>query len=381
MMKRLLVTFAMLGALLTWVLAASETEPAAQENGLEIGGALRVNYAYLDSSSQNRSKEGDLTFEVFRIDVNHSHESLLMSAQYRWYGYMDVIHHGWIGCDLGDILQAELGVTQVPFGLLPYASHNWWFGVPFYVGLEDDYDMGLKLIANKSPWEAQLAFFKNEEWGSALTTERYSIDVVRSLELEAENEEVNQLNARLAYKAKEGKLAGTKIGVSGQAGELYNTITDRCGSHWAAAVHVNGKCGPFGLMLEAARYEYSPANPPGIDHRTVVMGGYADAYRVAAKGNVYQANVSYEKPVQWGPVSSLTFYNDYSILDKDEQSFEDSRLNTAGCMISAGDLYVLIDAITGKNMVWLGGSEDPMASGEEDAKWHTRFNVNFGYYF
>jgi len=378
-MKRLLVTFGIVGAVLAWGMVAPGTAFAAQENGLEIGGALRVNYAYLNFDDHSESKEGDLTFELFRIDANHSYESLLLSAQYRWYGYMDVVHHAWIGYEFADTLQAQLGVTQVPFGLLPYASHNWWFGLPFYVGLEDDYDMGLKLIASKSPWEVQLAFFKNGEWGSASKTERYSIDIVRALE--EENEEANQLNARLAYRIEGGKLAGSEIGVSGQVGELYNATTDECGSHWAAAAHLNGKCGPFGLMLEAARYEYDPENPPGVDDTTVVMGGYADAYRVAAKGNAYQVNLSYELPVQWGPVSMLTFYNDYGILDKDEQSFQDSQSDTIGCMLSAGDLYVLIDVIMGKNMVWLGGGDDPMASGEDDAEWHTRFNVNFGYYF
>ena len=359
-----------------------EKEEVAKEEkseyDIKIGGALRVNYAYMSFSEPSEAKKGDMAFDIFRLDVDGSYNDFLISAQYRWYSYQDVIHHGWVGYNFNEKWQGRLGVVQAPFGILPYASHNWWFGVPYYVGLEDDYDMGLKLIRKDGPWDLQLAFFKNDEWGDASKLERYSYDIVNSLD--QSNEETNQFNARLAYTFEHGDFGKTEIGLSGQWGQLYNNDTDDEGDHWAAAAHLNGFYGPFNLMLEAAYYEYDPENPAGIDDKTVVMGAFADSFHVAAEGALYVAGLSYDLAVDWGPVTKMTFYDDYSILVKDEDDFEDSQINTLGFLISADPVYTYVDLIMGKNMLYLDGPRDSLAAGESTG-WHTRFNINVGYYF
>ena len=345
---------------------------------VKIGGALRVNYAYMSFDEPNESKKGDMSFDIFRLEIDGSYNDFLISAQYRWYSYQDVIHHGWVGYNFNEKWQGQLGVTLVPFGILPVASHNWWAGVPYYVGLDDDYDMGLKLIRKDGPWDLQLAFFKNEEWGNASKLERYSYDIVDSLD--QSNEETNQINARLAYTFEHGDFGKTEIGLSGQWGQLYNNDTDDEGDHWATAAHLNGSYGPFNLMLEAAYYEYDPENPDGIDDKTVVMGAFADAFYVAAKGALCVAGLSYDLPVDWGPVTKLTFYDDYSILVKNEDDFKDSQINTLGFLISADPIYTYVDLIMGKNMLYLDGPRDSLAAGDSSG-WHTRFNINVGYYF
>ncbi len=348
---------------------------------ISIGGALRVNYSNADFSDQKKDRGGDLSFDIFRLDVNGQYNDILISAQYRWYSYMDVIHHGWIGYNFTDNLQGQLGLTKVPFGLLPYASHNFWFGVPYYVGLEDDYDMGAKLLYKDGPLDIQFAFFKNGDLGSSGDTERYSFDVINSGGLSTSNEEDNQFNLRLAYTFDHGDLGNTELGFSGEWGMLYNTETEDHGDHWAAAVHLNGHYGPFNLMLEAARYEYDPENPDGADDDIIQMGAFCSKYEVAAKGNLYVANLSYDLPVDFGPVKKLTFYNDYSMLDKDAGDGDNSHINTLGCMVSAGPVYTYIDFIMGRNMVWLGSeATQPLGNGKDD-DWHMLFNVNVGYYF
>ncbi|MBN2232169.1 MAG: hypothetical protein JW781_05035 [Deltaproteobacteria bacterium] len=348
---------------------------------ISIGGALRVNYGYGDWNDQQKDRGGDFNFDIFRLDVNGQYNDLLISAQYRWYSYMDVIHHGWVGYNFTDKLQGQLGVTQVPFGLLPYASHNFWFGVPYYVGLEDDYDMGAKLLYNDGPLNLQFAFFKNEEWGSSGKTARYSFDVIDDGGLASSNSEDNQFNLRAACTLDHGDLGSTEIGFSGEWGMLYNSITEDHGDHWAAAVHLNGNYGPWNLMLEAARYEYDPENPDGVSDDSILMGAFAGSYEVASEGNIYVANLSYDVPVSWGPVTNLTFYDDYSILDKDSGDGDDSHINTLGCLISANPIYTYVDFIMGRNMAWLGSdAAQPLAGGEDD-DWHMLFNVNIGYYF
>jgi len=361
-----------------------KVEVEVEEPRLDIGGALRFNYALRSVEEDSKARGGDLEFDIFRIDVDGRYKDLLLSAQYRWYSYMDVIHHGWVGYDFSDRWQIQAGVTQVPFGLLPYASHSFWFGVPYYIGLEDDYDMGVKTVYFSEPWDLQLGFFKNGEWGNPSRLERYSYDVVKdSANFPGQdNEETNQVNARLAYMFDHGGVGATEVGLSGQYGRLYNSTTDDNGDHWAGAVHLNGFYGPFNLMLQAARYAYNPENPTGVGDDQILMGAFAAAAPVASEGTVYVANVAYGLPVKWGPISKLTFYNDYSILVKDEDDFKDSQINTLGCLVTAGPVFTYIDFILGKNAQFLGGGSEAFgAAGDSDDDWNARFNINVGYYF
>lgn len=351
----------------------------ADATKFKIGGALRFNYRNTDYNDVGKSKGGDMTFDIFRLDVKGQHNDLLFDAQYRWYSYMNVIHHGWFGYNFNENWQGQMGVTQVPFGLLPYASHNWWFSLGYYVGLEDDYDMGVKTVYKNGPFDLQLAFFKNGEWGNASKLERYSFDVVTSGD--QQNEETNQLNARLAYTWKHAEKFSTEFGVSGQWGQLYNNTSDSNGAHWAGAFHVNGNYGPFNLMLEVAKFQYDPDNPTGVSDRTVQMGAFGASYPVASEGTLYIAGLAYTVPVNWGPITSLQFYNDYSHITKDESGFEDSQLNTLGFLISANPLYIYVDWVYGKNAIWVGGPGNSMAEGDSEADWHSLFNINFGYYF
>lgn len=365
--------------------ATGSSEPLAKgDDHLDIGGALRFNYTYDDDDrwhEAGKEKGGDLKFDLFRLDVNGSYSDVLISAQYRFMEDTHFIHHGWLGYDLTEKTSVQFGLTQVPFGLLPYASHNYWFGIPYYLGLEDDYDLGLKLLHKDGPLDLQLAFFKNGDFGSAADLERYSYDLVT--EGAQANEETNQFNLRLAYALGHGELGSTELGVSGEWGQLYNADTGDTGDHWAAAAHLNGNYGPFNLMLEVADYAYRPENPTGVSDETVRVGAFGWGHDVAAEGTVYVAGLSYDLPVNWGPVSQLTFYNDYSRLVKDAGDFEDSEINTLGCLISAGPVYTYVDVIMGKNATWLGsvGADGFGAGRNRDDGWSTKFNINVGYYF
>ncbi|MCB2192138.1 MAG: hypothetical protein KQI62_11270 [Deltaproteobacteria bacterium] len=354
-------------------------EPGAKEPKIKVGGALRFNYRNTSFNDAQKSKGGDGTFDIFRLDVDGKYNDLIISAQYRWYSYMNVIHHGWVGYDFNDHSQGQLGITQVPFGLLPYASHNWWFGVPYYLGLADDYDMGGKWKYTPGPWDLQLAFFKNGEWGNAGKLERYSFDVVTSGD--QQNEETNTVNARLAYTFKPAAKTSIEVGVSGMFGQLYNNTSDSSGTRWAVGPHVNAKFGQFGVQLEAVRYQYNPDNPDGVSDDTVLLGAFASSYPVASEATVLVGNLSYDVPVKWGPITGLQFYNDFSMSMKEKSGWEDSYINTLGCLISSGPIYTYVDLVMGKNMVWLGGPSNALAEGDPNAEWTALFNINVGYYF
>jgi len=358
--------------------AVNETA-VADSSGIQafdIGGALRFNYSWKDFDDSTQSKRGDIGLDIFRLNVDGQYENILLSAEYRFYSFMDTIHHGWIGYDFGEHGQVQAGITQVPFGLLPFASHSFWFGTTYYIGLEDDYDMGIKYINDSGPWNLQLAAFKNAELGNADDLERYSYDPVTTGA--ARNEETNTFNGRLAYTFGKDSECSNELGLSGQWGELFNRDTDDSGDHWAAAAHLDSRCGRWNLQLELGRYEYNPRNPAGVSNDSITFGAFAFAHEVAAEGYFGVANIAYNVPVNWPRVDVVTCYNDFSILHKDERRFNDSLLNTTGCLIGIGPTFTYIDLIRGRNALFLG--DGSLAGGGND-EWETRININLGYYW
>lgn len=356
-------------------LAQGQTEDEAAD-GVTMGGALRFNLFWNDFSETVESKRGAGGLDLFRISADGSFRDILVSAEYRYYPFMDVIHHGWIGYEFADESRLQAGITRVPFGLLPYAAHNFWFGAPYYLGLSDDYDLGVKYTRTTGAWDWRVAFFKNGELSNAASVDRYSLDVVAAGG--SANEEANQVNLRGAYTFGAGTSCSHEAGLSAQAGEIYNAETDRSGSHWAGAGHLDTRCGRWNLQLQAARYGYSPENPPGMPDDVIRLGGFGSSYDVASRASVLVANMAYNLPVSWAAVDQVTCYNDYSVVLKDDDRFEDSRLNTTGCLVGVGPLFVYLDLIRAENMIFFG---DGSLAGGGETGWDTRFNINVGYYW
>ncbi|MDX1455194.1 MAG: porin [Gammaproteobacteria bacterium] len=358
----------------------SSDEESSSKDYNELGGSFWTNFAWRDYSETSKSRGGDFRIDPFRLDVNGREGNVIWSAQHRWYQYMDVIHHAWVGYQFDEETDMAIGISQVPFGIQPYASHSYWFGVPYYVGLEDDYDTGVRYRTKKGNWDIQLGFYSNPEYANPGVLARYSFDIVSDGTFN--NEEINQGNVRLAYDISSGDDSNTELGLSVRRGQLYNSDTELTGDHWAAAVHFDGDYGPWGVELEAIRYEYAPEYPAGVDPRKVANGAFTGSYIIAAEADLYVANLSRDFDVDWGPISGLRCYSDYSVLKKDPEGWEDTELHTLGCGISAGSVYTFVDFIRGKNHHFLGTpAAIAFAEGEQDPRWKTRFNINIEVYF
>lgn len=353
-----------------------EAPPPEEEEGVDVGGALRFNVVYRDDVDNSVGKRGESGLDIFRLNVDGSIDDILVSAEYRFYSYMNTLHHGWIGYEFEDQSQVQVGISQVPFGLLPFAAHNAWFGVPYYVGLADDYDMGVKYVRQDGPWSSHLAFYKNEELNDATNLDRYSYDLVR--EGEQQNEDVNQFNARLAYTLGQGSNCETELGSSLEAGQAYNTVTRDRGDHWAAALHLDSRCGRWNFQLQGASYRYDVANPPGVDSDVVRVGAFSGAYDIASDADILVANVAYNLPSPWTAIDSITCYNDYSRLNKALDGAGDSQINTLGCALGSGPIFTYVDLILARNMPFFG--DGSLAAGGED-DWQSRLNINIGYYW
>jgi len=366
---------------------------AQEEPQLDIGGALRFNYNLSSWKDGQKSRGGDLGYDVFRINAKAKYKGVKLNAEYRLYstGFGGgMLKQGWVGYDFNKNNEIQIGLTQVPFGITQYNSHNWFFNLGYYVGLEDDHDMGIKYMYTNDNWDFRLAFFKNAEelqFGNNIdiSDSRYSYDV-SSIDLDADgnldirNKEINQFNGKVNYKF--GENIKNKVGISAQYGGLYNLDTEETGNHYAFAAHYELNAGKLNVKAQAANYKYNPENPAGQPDNVIAMGAYGFPYLTAAEANMYTLAVAYSVPVSWGPISNLQFYNDFGMLDKAKSTFENSYMNVTGVLVSAGQVYTYIDYAAGKDQPWLGPNwTDGLASGDPNAEWHARFNINIGYYF
>ncbi len=352
-----------------------------------MGGALRFNYNSSSWKGNQTERGGDFGFDVFRVNAKAAYKGLKLNAEYRFYssGFGGgMLKQGWIQYDFKDNSQFQLGLTQVPFGITTYNSNSWFFSLNYYVGLEDDHDMGLKYSRSSDKWDLDLAFFKNAEENSFknlsdVDDSRYAYDV-GSLGNTYRNKELNQFNAKVNYKF--GKTLKSKLGASAQYGALLNLDTEDIGNRNAFAVHYEATYNKWNLKAQFTSYNYNPEAPNGESDDMIAMTAYGAPYMVASKATLYTIGLNHTFPVEWGPISSVMVYNDFGYMDKNLDEFEDTMMNDFGFLLTAGSVYTYIDFAAGKNQPWLGKAwTNGLASGNPDADWEMRCNINIGYYF
>lgn len=361
------------------LVALEEAQAAAAEPAIEFGGAVRLNYAWRDYDEGNKDRVGDFELELFRINVDGAIGDVLLSAEWRRYNDFQAIHHGWLGYDFNETLQAQVGIHQVPFGLLPYASHSFWFGGTYYLGFEDDYDTGIKFIHRPNDdWTLHYAFYKNPEYADDGRFGRYSFDLVTGGE--HQNSEIDQLNFRAERHIELGAAARLDLGVSIEGGRIWNEITRSKGDRWAAAAHLNADVGPWNMQLQALRYAFNPENPAGLSNDFVQTGAFDFPFLMASEGDVYSVNLARSLPVSFGPVDGMSCYNDFTLIDPRVADSAESLQNVTGCSVSAGGVFAYFDWVSGKNM-WFAGGDGIGLNGASAGRWRSRFNVNLGFYF
>lgn len=355
------------------------------EEGITIGGALRYNFK-VEYYEDDDISANDIqwTWDSWRLNVRGKKDGFLLDFEYRFYPSSNVhfIHHGWGGYRWNNNTQLEVGVTQVPFGDLPYASHSYWFSTAYYLGLENDYDMGLKLTHKWNNFDLAAAYFlQADPQGMGGVSSRYSYDVVPVEG--ATYEEKNQVNLRAAYVIDMGYFGNIEFGLSGEYGQLYNDNLgdDAYSSRYAGAVHLDATVGQINLKAHTILYDYLAEDAFGDDLETVIMGAYGRTYPVASTAILYTAGLAYTLPFDIGP-ATITFYNDYTYMAKDNDDFENTKQNVFGASIAAGPVFTHVDLIAAYSHPWI--TQDlgvGLGAGPADPEWNYRFNINMGYYF
>ncbi len=398
-MKNLNTTVKILIPLLAILLILPLSNLLAQDDeGFTFGGAVRYNIIATNYESDATPLSRTFTWDTWRLNIDGRKAGIDLSFEYRFYPTFGThfIHHGYIGYGFSDDVYMKLGVMQVPFGITPYASHSWWFQIPYYVGLEDDYDIGIKFdITSIEKLKLSLAYFRQAEpegpkFGGDVTfgnagPGRYSYDIV-STGAGANIRELNTFNFRAAYNI----TKSVEIGASAQVGQIYNAVQDEAKTATAFAGHTVINHAGFNFKGEYIVYDYNAVDDMGNDMEVVQMGAYGYEYfggenysgGVAAEATIYVAGLAYSIPVSFGPISNIQPYVDYSVVDKKNPDFYDTQHLIPGFLVSAGGIYTYVDFAFGKNQPWL--TEDfgkGLGTGVEDPGWNMRFNINLGYYF
>lgn len=398
------------------VMPGSKVFAGDDEDYLHVGGAIRYNVVSQHYEHSASATSHYATWDTWRLNVSAMYSGVSLVFEYRFYPTFNThfIKEGHLGYSFSDNLSMQLGVTQVPFGNITYNSHSWWFMSGYYVGLEDDHNMGLKFDYDVNDrFNIMAAYFRQQDpagpahnvapyAGPGAGT--YSYNVIPDADgvlsgSPAHIRELNQLNVRLGY-----MLAPTfEVGVSGQLKGLYNSVLDDAEYGHALAVHADGTFGNWSTKVQFINYDYAARNDDGVLMDRVQMGAYGDPYYgdgVAARANILSVGGGRSIDVDWGPISNIMPYVDYALMTKDGSlevdgqmfDFEDSHMLVPGFLITAGNIWTYVDFALGKNHPWLTDNFGTgMGAGQldeagrpipaEDLDWNLRFNINIGYYF
>jgi hypothetical protein len=362
---------------------ANEQVENASKDGINLGGAIRTNYSHTSYNDGNKNRGGDFDFDIFRLNLNGSIGDVFLNAEIRFFDYMTAVKYAYVGYQFSEDWQVQAGIAQVPFGNWPYNSHNYFFSTNYYLGLEDDHDLGVLFKRQLSDnWQLDLGFFKNDELGGVdgyvgSRADRYSYDVV-GVRLDGDGVfddpaqpigEYNTFSGRFGYHLVQGELK-TELGVSALAGSLHNGQT-KAGNYNAWALHSNSYYHNWNLQLQYSEYQY---DIDGVERMAV--GAYAFYDSIAAQATSATVNLAYSLPVEWGPVTGLQFYNNYGLVYDKSDNSRDTMMNVTGVSVAAGGFFTYFDLVHAKNQPFVGGS----ASGDS-TETERRFNINIGYYF
>lgn len=367
-------------------LAAPVTE------NLDIGGAVRARIDY----DPDRDIE-KLSFDTAFLTATYNSDSWIGAAKYRFYGdaypyeYTDKIgdisfaEYAWIGYKFDESRQLQVGLNKIPFGLQPYFGSTFFESLGNVIGLEDIQDLGVKYIQQQGDWNLQLGYYlrpADQGEGTSRGGRTYATSVATADDYVvdgSDNHERDILVGRLARNLKLGAW-NSEIGASALTSSLENQDTGDSGRRNALAVHYLGKNGPWGVQLQATRQEMTPENP-GSDE-LVSFGSFDGTFNVAAKGDLYVADLSYDIAGTFGWFSGVKVYGNYSLFDKDESSFEDSQRFILGTSFSLKDLWIAVEWLHGKHDPYIGGGSytQSLGAGGSD-RWENQLYTNIGYYF
>ncbi|MDD4514499.1 porin [Massilibacteroides sp.] len=378
-----------------FVFASYHIGVAQEKEYIKIGGALRFNTIVENYEESNNDLDVGMKLDTWFLNADAHYSGFDLSLQYRFYSDIknNFLHHAYVGYKINNQWYTKLGVFQRPFGIADFASHSWWFQIPYYMGLEDTYGTGIGTSYSHNKWKVDIAYFHqappkgsvaDDSADNAVGNGRYSYAIVPTtgiadgVRTDASIRELNQWNGRVRYSL----LKDLELGLSLQLGGIYNSVSDhyKWGLNWA--LHAVYNPGRWNIKAEAIGYDFNAESDNGKTLDVIQMAAYGSAYDVASKGNVYLAGIAYTFPVNKRFITSIQPYFDYSVVVKAKSEYHNSVHIVPGVLIKSGPIYTYIDYAIGKNQPWLTSYfGQGLGEGKSDARWNGRLNINIGYYF
>lgn len=371
---------------------AQQASAVEINDNLDLGGAIR---ARLDYDPDRDVSE--FNFDTLFLTADYQSDTWTAAAKYRFYGdaypyrYTDNVgdiafaEYAWVGYKFSPTQQLQVGQTAIPFGLPAYFGSTFFESLGNVIGLEDTQNIGFKYLQQSGAWNVQAAYYPipvEQGRGTSRGGRTYGTSVATADDYViggSDNHEKNIFVGRLARQFEVGGWR-SEIGLSGLASTLENQDTDKDGHRFATAIHFTGKHGAWGVQAQAGRQQMTPKNP--IDDHLVSFGSFDGTFNVAAKGNLYVADLSYDIPGQYGWFSGIKLYANYSLFDKDDSAYLDSQRFIAGSSFSLGPLWIALEWLHGKNDPYIGGSDYTQSLGAGGSnRWENQLYSNIGYYF
>lgn len=368
--------------LMPFCLTAQSSDSLFNKTKVDIGGALRFNYNLSSWKTNQVKRGGDFGFEVFRINVDAIHKRWEIHLDQRFYANDfggAFLKYGWFQYNLNSISHIKLGLIPSYFGAQQFNSHSWFFNLPFYLGFEDDHDMGISYDIDAKNYSLDIAYYKNSETltfsdNGPISDSRYNYD------FSGANKEINQVTTRFNFKLNNdsSKLIGATI----QYGGIWNIDTQEVGSQFAIGIHTDLTFDRLNIKAQYLNYDNQPKNAEGQSRDWIEMTAYGFPYNTAAKASILSISLAYTFELSHSFINSIQIYNNYSYMDKSISAWEDTQMNILGALFNANPMYIYVDAGMGKHQPWLGPQwTNALTTGDPSNDWEVRFNINFGYYY
>ncbi|MEC6439790.1 hypothetical protein, partial [Acinetobacter baumannii] len=254
-------------------------------------------------------------------------------------------------------------------------------------GWEDVHNLGVKYDFNDGTNEAQLAFYPTDGGtyrGKSKDSSRFSINPVNaddSVPQGTNTKEKNSIVVRGAHTFKNvlgQENFSTQLGASAWYSTIENKRSGQDGDRQVYSVFSNTNYNQWNLQLLAGYQDIDNADTQYKDHLT--LGGFDYSFNSATKGQIYSAELSYLFPQQFGPITSVRPYLNYSSYRKEQDGFKNSTRFIPGIAFNYQKLTVQAELLMGKHDPYLGDSEGLAAGGSND-KWNKKAFVIFAYYF
>lgn len=371
------------------VAASTQTEQKKDKSGasLNVFGGVEAGYSLVEHDEHG----GSLSLSDLQLGVSgDAGNGITYAAEYRWGESGDGIgvsgatsheymHYAWAAYNFGadDSSQIKGGYFQVPFGNLPFGYQSFYAPMRYYMGFNDEQAAGIGYKYEHNGWRFDIAAFKNDDFGQSSTYGGNTSDA----------DGYNRINGGVVRLGRTLDLGGDNslnLSASVRGGQLV-VPGDHTGSHWAGALAATANLGLWTVSAQANDYRYNvPGSVAGGDQSFVTFQEAGFRYNIPASGELYSFSLARSFPVDLGPISNFTVYDDFGYLHSSVDYPDyfspanmidgNSTNNVAGVSMTAGPVMIWAEWVAGKN-AYLA------FAGDNDGDWHNSFHLTAAYYF